>query len=118
AGQASVLVHVLANDYDPAGSAGDLSVVAVFAPHVQIVDGRTALRIPVGRYPRLVAYEISNPQGGTAVGTVHVPGLDEPAHLVASAGVVQVPHDGSATVDIDRYIADARGPVRLVSQNG
>lgn len=115
-GQTSVLVHVLANDFDPSGTPSGLSIVGVSESDVQVLG--QVLRIPLQTNPRDVAYEIRNSQGGTAVGVVHVPGLVAPAQLKASAGVIRVPHDGSVTVDINNYISDSRGPVRLVSASG
>lgn len=115
-GQTSVIVHVLANDFDPSGTPSDLSIVGVSERDVQIIG--STLSISLHNSPRDVAYEIRNRQGGTAVGVVHVPGTVEPAHLKASAGVIRVPHDGTVTIDINNYIVDSRGPVRLVSTSG
>lgn len=115
-GQTSVVVHVLANDFDPSGAPSGLSIVGVSERDVQVLG--QALRIPLATSPREVAYEIRNSSGGVAVGVVHVPGIVAPAQLKASAGVIRVPHGGSVTVDINSYISDSRGPVRLVSTGG
>lgn len=115
-GQTTVVVHPLANDFDPSGSPAGLTIAGVAERDVQIVG--QSLTVPLHNSPRDVAYEIRNRQGGTAVGVVHVPGTAEPAHLKPAAGVIQVPHDGSVTVDINNYLVDPRGPVRLVSTSG
>jgi hypothetical protein len=115
AGKTSITVDVLANDYDPAGSSGDLTVSQVFEPDVRISANR--LVIPVLAAPRAVAYQVTNPGKGTAVAVVHVPGTSTGPQLKAGA-TIQVPNAGVATVDINKYITDSRGAVRLLSSSG
>ena len=115
AGQTSITVDVLANDYDPAGSSGDLTVSQVFEPDVRISANK--LVIPVLAAPRAVAYQVTNPGKGTAVAVVHVPGTSTGPQLKAGA-TIQVPNAGVATVDINKYITNSRGAVRLLSSSG
>lgn len=75
------------------------------------------LVIPVLAAPRAVAYQVTNPGKGTAVAVVHVPGTSTGPQLKAGA-TIQVPNAGVATVDINKYITDSRGAVRLLSSSG
>ncbi|MDQ1394679.1 MAG: hypothetical protein QOF30_3656, partial [Acidimicrobiaceae bacterium] len=70
----SITVDVLTGDSDPAGNAGDLSVLGSPIAGVQVVGSN--LVIPVGPNPRAVPYVIqSGATKATAVGVVHVLGL-------------------------------------------
>jgi hypothetical protein len=114
-GQTDVSVNVLANDYDPAGTSGDLTITQVFDSAAQ--KSGPDVVIPVSRDPQAVAYEIRNPEGGTAVGVVHVPAGAGGPQLRANASTIQVPKDGSVSVDINNYISDTTGQVRLTTSN-
>ncbi|HET9691213.1 MAG TPA: fibronectin type III domain-containing protein, partial [Acidimicrobiales bacterium] len=116
AGQNEVSVKVLANDYDPDGTPGDLTLVAVFSPNAHI-DGDQVV-VVVGPAPQTIGYEIKDPGGATAIGVVHVPAVDVGPHLKAGAPTIQVPATGSVTVSLADYITDTRGSVRLTSADG
>ena len=115
-GHSYVIVNALSNDYDPAGTPSDLRLVKVFSGDATIVGQR--IKIPILASPRVVVYEIKNPFGATAIGVVHVPALLGTATLSLKVKPIQVPRGGTVSVNINHYITDSKGPVKLVSNAG
>ncbi|MCU4185606.1 fibronectin type III domain-containing protein [Acidiferrimicrobium sp. IK] len=115
AGQNYVAVSALANDYDPDGPAGDLTLVAAFGPGARI-SGQQVI-IPLTPEPQSVPYEIKDPGGATAIGVIHVPAAATGPELRPGVAAIQVPAGGSTTVALSTYIQDSSGTVRLTSGN-
>jgi|GEM_PF-2516266 len=111
-----LVVNVLAKSYNVGGGTGSLRLVRVFGSGAQIHGSN--VQATVAQAPRDLTYEIANKQGGTALGIIHLPGLDGGAVTVNGQNPIQVPLGGSKTVNIDQYVRDPAGKVRLVADSG
>lgn len=115
-GAKTVDVNVLAKSYVIGGGSGGLHLIRIFGSHASIRgNGVQAALEPL---PREIAYEIADLSGATAVGVIHLPGLDTGASALSSQGMIDVPLGGNKVVNIDSYIKDSLGSVRLVSDSG
>jgi large repetitive protein len=114
-GATSSTVDVLANDDDPDGTVSALTISHVFLPAAHVVDRK--LVVPVQAFPQVVAYEVRDKGGATAVGIVHVPGNGSAApHVRPDAPSIELSAGGSKTIDLADYVVDpADKPVRLTT---
>ncbi|MGI8881211.1 MAG: Ig-like domain-containing protein [Jatrophihabitans sp.] len=109
----SATVDVLANDDDPDGPAGDLTLVSVSGgePGTRVQDGKVV--VALGDYPQTVAYVVSDGDAetpGSAIGIIHVPakGTLRPA-LKPNVGEVTLRKGESRDIDINDYVTDPSG---------
>jgi hypothetical protein len=116
AGGKVVTVNVLGRSYNVGGGKGGLRLVKVFGLGA-LVQG-SSVRATLGAVPREVTYEIANGVGATALGIIHLPGLRSGAFAITSQHPIQVPLGGSKLVNIDQYVKDTQGSVRLISDAG
>lgn len=114
-GATSSTVDVLANDDDPDGTVNALTISHVFLPAARVADRK--LVVPVQAFPQVVAYEVRDKGGATAVGIVHVPGNGSAApHVRPDAPSIELAAGGSKTIDLADYVVDpANKPVRLTT---
>ena len=110
----TVEVDVLSKCGDQDGGAADLEISRVFDPQATANSGKIIL--PVGTFPRAVAYEVRDRGGATAVGLVHVPATGSGAPYGKAGRTITVPADGSTTVAISDYVVDpADKPMTLTT---
>ncbi len=114
-GATSTTVDVLANDDDPDGSADDLTISRAFAVGARVVARK--LVVPVQAFPQVVAYEVRDKGGASAMGLVHVPGNGTAApHVRPDAPAIQLAAGGSKTIRVADYVVDPAGKaVRLTT---
>ena len=113
AGASSVTVDVLRNDYDPAGSPGDLKISA--APPGVAVRG-ASLTIGLKADPREVPYQVTAPDGLTANAVVEVPGTATSVIRVKPGARIPVKPGGSVSVPLSTVLADSSGrPLRITT---
>ncbi|GAB1510985.1 Ig-like domain-containing protein [Actinophytocola sp. KF-1] len=113
-GDRVVEVDVLAEVGDLDGPAGDLEVVSVHDEKAAVDGG--AVTLPVGRQPRTVAYEVRDGGGATAVGLIHVPGPGNGVPYAKPDKTIEVPQDGTKTVDIADYVVSPGGKYLRLTQ--
>lgn len=114
-GATSSTVDVLANDDDPDGTVDALKISRAFAAGARIVDRK--LVVPVQAFPQVVAYELRDKGGATAMGVVHVPGNGSAQpHLKPDAPTIELAAGTSKTIKIADYVVDpANKPLRLTT---
>ncbi len=115
AGASTVTVDVLANDYDPAGSPGDLRISA--APAGVKIHG-ASLAIPVTAQPREVPYQVTapGPDGLTATAVVYVPGTATSRIRVRPGARITVKPGRSVSVPLGTVLIDSLGrPLRITT---
>ncbi len=105
-GAATVTVDVLRNDYDPAGSPGDLRITSV-PPGVTIHGG--SLTIPVTAQPREAPYQVTapGPDGLTATAVVAVPGRATSVIRVKPGARIVVKPGGAVSVPLSTVLTDS-----------
>lgn len=115
-GGATVTVKVTDFASDPDGDARDLSVTHVY--DAQATVSGTSIVLRVGDRPRVVAYEVRDVGGATALGLVHVPVPGDGAPYVKPGATVTVPRGGSTEVSLADYVLDPAGKaVRLTTND-
>jgi hypothetical protein len=107
-------VDVLAKVGDLDGPAGDLEIVSVHDPKAEVDGGDVTL--PVGRQPRTVTYEVRDGGGATAVGLIHVPGPGNGIPYAKPDRTIEVPQDGTKTVDVADYVVNPGGKYLRLTQ--
>ena len=113
AGASAVTVDVLRNDYDPAGSPGDLRISA--APAGVTIHG-ASLTIPVKASPREVPYQVTAPDGLTATAVVDVPGTATSRIRVKPGARIPVKPGGSVSVPLSTVLTDSLGrPLQITT---
>ncbi|MCU1678408.1 MAG: hypothetical protein JWM93_3166, partial [Frankiales bacterium] len=114
-GATTVVAHVLSNDDDPDGTAGDLKVIKVLG------DGQTDghdVTATVGPDAKTIPYVVSDGKD-SAIALVHVAGLGNGAPVLKKgAKPILVPRDGNLSVDLRDYVTDPDGGViRLTTKD-
>ncbi|HEY0639469.1 MAG TPA: Ig-like domain-containing protein [Pseudonocardiaceae bacterium] len=110
----TVDVDLLAGASDQDGRAGELEISRVYDPAAQ-VRGAT-VTLPVGEFPRVIAFEVRDGDGATAVGLVHVPASGAGAPYPRAGTTITVPADGSTTVAVTDHVVDPAGkPLSLTT---
>jgi large repetitive protein len=113
AGASTVTVDVLRNDYDPAGSPGDLRISAA-ARGVTINGG--SLTIPLRPDPREVPYQVKAPDGLTATAVVDVPGTATSRIRLKPGARIKVGVGGSVSVPLGSVLTDSLGrPLQITT---
>jgi hypothetical protein len=102
----TITVNVLGNDDDPVGSPGDLRISQV--PAGVTVRGGD-LTVPLGAHPREVPYQITAPDGLTALAVVYVPGTAAPAIRLKPGARITLKPGGSITVPLSSVLTDSSG---------
>ncbi|MFC3897724.1 Ig-like domain-containing protein [Lentzea rhizosphaerae] len=87
---------------DPDGPADELEITKVFHDQAK-VSGRKAT-VPVGDHPRTIAYEVKDASGATSAGLIHVPSKGTGAPRAIPDKIINVPADGSVTVQVKDYV--------------
>jgi hypothetical protein len=114
AGAKSITVNVLANDSDPGGHPGDLTVVGSPAPGVRL-GGGGSVSFPVGSSPYSAPYIIrSSVTGATAVGVVHVMGTEMGLQLKPDS-LIRLPENGRVAINVNDYITEPGHQIRLTT---
>lgn len=112
-GTSAVVVDVLANDRDWDGTTANLRLATSQPDGASAVPcptgGQTCLSVPTKRWAFDVPYEITNGTK-TAVGVLHVPGLDDlrSPHLRTDA-VLKVASGSRTTVNLADFVQSAPG---------
>ncbi|HEY3632228.1 MAG TPA: Ig-like domain-containing protein [Jatrophihabitantaceae bacterium] len=114
-GATTSTVDVLANDDDPDGTVDALSISRTFTPAAHVVDRK--LVVPVLAFPQVVAYELRDKGGATAMGVVHVPGNGSAQpHVKPDAPAIELGAGATKTINLADYVVDpANKPVRLTT---
>ncbi|HEX6359204.1 Ig-like domain-containing protein [Actinophytocola sp.] len=109
-----VEVDVLAKVGDLDGPARDLKITTVHDPKAEI-DGGT-VTLPVGEQPRTVPYEVRDKGGATSVGLIHLPAPGNGVPYAKPDQTIEVPQDGTKTVDIADYVVNPAGKYLRLTQ--
>ncbi len=111
----SVDVEVLANDEDPDGTVGALTVTVTDGTARVLSDGK--LRIAIGEEAQLITYSITDRDGLTTSAFVHVPSLAMlPPTLIASAKPVEVKSGETIEIPLGTYVQAAGGKKVVITE--
>ncbi|MBG6084946.1 Ig-like domain-containing protein [Zhihengliuella flava] len=113
----TVTVDILRNDEDPDGFVDELEVSLPDNP-AGVNMGEDGLTIPVSAESQVIAYTLTDVDGLTSTGFVHVPGTGEAAPILASDLALEVTAGEALPLNLEEIVLvrDGRSP-RLTTED-